>query len=197
MASDFNNIRADLQGRQAEEPSGQMMFIGLLVGVLAIGGVIGYMLLPQDSNSQVVSVAERSEPTKPKAKKLKKSELKKLRKAEMAKFRETQTQLISCASSQRHMIKVYETYNARNQSKYDAWRAAYDPAKKLSKMGEMNALEANAFMLTGGQSAVNDMFAEVQMELGAYDKKIDPIECGNLNARVQRRELDLKDAPTS
>ena len=197
MASDFNHIRADLQGRKTEESSGQMAFIAALVAVLAIGGVIGYMMLPSGKSQNPVAVAEKSEPKKPKAKKLKKAELKKMRRAELSKFRQTQAQLLTCVQSQRHMLGVHKAYTARNQAKYQAWHTLLDPAAKLSKMGDMNALEAQAFMMTGGQNTVQDMFEEIEMELNAYNQKIDVVKCGQLNSRVQRRELDLADVPTS
>ncbi|MEM9055501.1 MAG: hypothetical protein AAGB16_09265 [Pseudomonadota bacterium] len=199
MSSDFKTIRADLQGHKTADSSGQMTFIALLVAVLAIGGVIGYMMLPSGSNTHQIAVAEKAEPQKPKAKKLKKSQLKKMRHAELRKFLETQGELRSCAMSQRHLTHVYQSYTKRNQAKYEAWNTLFYPGQKLSDLGkDMNALEGQAYMLGGGmQNDVKDIFSDIEMELNAYNKKIDPIKCGQLNTRVQRRELDLADIPTS
>ncbi len=193
MASDFNNVRRELQESAAEQDSGNLFFVLMLVAVIAIGGAAGYWLWPRTDGAAPIVQVETSTPVV----KLSKSELKKARRAELTKFQETQAKLLSCARTQRHMMNVYEQYNARNLKAYEGWFQVLDPVKSLSKMGEMNALEANAFMLTQGNGAVRDAMQDIQMQLSAGQASVTPIECGQLNAQVQRRTLDLAPVPTT
>ncbi|MEO1659434.1 MAG: hypothetical protein AAFR51_00490 [Pseudomonadota bacterium] len=191
MASDFRNVRRELQENAAEQDSGNVFFVMMLIAVIAIGGAAGYWLWPRADGAAPMAQVETTTPVK-----ISKSELKKARRAEMTKFRETQAKLLSCAGKQRHMMSVYQQYNQRNLQTYKAWFQVLDPSTSLSKMGEMNALEANAYMLTQGNGAVRDMMQDIHMELSSGQASISPIECGQLNADVQRRKLDLTPVPT-
>ena len=189
MPSDYDELRREMRESAAEQTSGNLFFVLMLVAVIAIGGVAGYWLWPTGNSAPIVQ-AEQSEPVK-----LSKSDLKKARRVEITKFRETQAKLLSCVRSQRHMMTVYEQYNARNLEAYKAWHQLFDPTKSLAKMGEMNALEANAFMLTQGNGAMRDVMQDIQMELSSGQATVSSIECGQLNADVQRRKLDLAPVP--
>lgn len=199
MASDFENIRSELVNQTVEEPSsGNTLFICLLVGVLVIGSVIGYLVIPRGSNTSNVAAAERSDPQATPAKTYKTSELKTMRRDAMRTFRETQAELRHCASGQRHMSVVLTSYTNRNQANYNAWSNLFDSSKKLAEMGQKNGLETTAYMLTGGMQAdVRDVFKDIELELGAHGREIDPLKCGELNAAVQRRQRDLDTPPVS
>lgn len=196
MASDFENIRSNLQGHEPEKSSGQAGFIAALVGVIAIGGLVGFMIMPKSTTSP-----ERSETAtapKPQAeKKLSKSDLKRMRSAELDKFRTTQATLVQCVKSQPSMASVYQAYVARNQSRQQAWFKLDSPVDRLNKLAKMNQLEATAYMMTQGGKAHRDIVEDIHREIGAANVKIDPIKCGQLNSKVQRRELDLKPVPNA
>ncbi|MEL6861571.1 MAG: hypothetical protein AAGL11_07020 [Pseudomonadota bacterium] len=195
MASDFDNIRSNLRQQQQapERSSGQLGFIIALVAVIALGGVIGYLALPKDSAPRMSSASE----TAPAAKAVSKSDLKEMRRAELNKYRETQVTLLQCVKSQRSMESVYKAYLARNASLRQAWYEIDSPMDRLNKLTEMNQLEATAYMMTRGRDAQRDLMSDIEADLGSARMKIDPIKCGQLNAQVQRRELDLKPIPLS
>ena len=197
MASDFDNIRAGMQTREDESSSGQAMFIAALIGVLIIGAGIGYLLLPRSSAAPVTSSPTQSAQVTAQPQQHSKSELKQMRRAAMKMFMETQSELLSCAQTQRHMSNVYQAYSARNLPKYQAWNDLLFNNQKLSKLGQdMNQFEAQAYVLTGGmQNDVREVFGDINMQLGATSKKIDPVKCGQLNAAVQRRQRDLEMPP--
>ncbi len=198
MASDFDDIREELLSQREEPNSGQALFVFLLVSVLAIGAVIGYMVLPRDSGPQAIQMASVSEttPAEPaKAKTYKTSDLKKLRLSEMRKFRNTQAELRNCAPPESRVNIALDTYTNRNQAAYTAWSDLFDNTEKLAKM---NGLESSAYILTGSmQNDVKDVFADMAVELNAHDSKVDPIKCGQLNGEVQRRQRDLDFPPSS
>lgn len=197
MASDFNDIRANLRGQEPEKSENQLGFILLLIGVIGLGGLIGFAVMPK-SNAPIVQAETSQAPAQPAAEqKLSKKELKAMRRAELQKFAQTQTQLIQCAQSQRHMMNVYQAYLARNMDRRNAWYGLNDPVKRMEKMAEMNQMEITAYMLTQGNGDVRDMMEDVAMQVNSSQAKIDPIKCGQLNGQVQRRELDLKPVPNS
>ena len=197
MASEFDDIRADLLSQKEESSSGQTLFLFMLVAVLAIGGVIGYLVLPRDagvSNANVASVSQAAGTTATPVKKYKKSELRKMRRVEMRKFRETQAELRNCTTSPGRTSAIFTSYTNRNQPAYNAWQALYDPSKA---MVGANALESSAFVLTGGaQRNAQEMFKDIEVELNAHGRAVDPIKCGQLNAEVQRRQRDLPMPPS-
>lgn len=193
MASDFDHIRSNLQEHEPETSSGQTGFVAALVGVVAIGGLIGFMILPKSPASP-----EKTTTAQPQAdQKLSKSDLKQMRSAELDKFRTTQATLIQCIKSQPNMASVHQAYIARNQSRQQAWFKLDSPVDRLNKLATMNQLEATAYMMTQGGRAHRDILEDIYREVGASQVKIDPIKCGQLNSKVQRRELDLKPVPNA
>lgn len=197
MASDFNDIRANLRGQEPEQSQNQLGFILLLIGVIGLGGLIGFLIMPKADAPIVQAETSQSQAQPVAEQKLSKKELKAMRRAELRKFAQTQTQLISCAQSQRHMMNVYQAYLARNMERRNAWYGLNDPVKRMEKMAEMNQMEITAYMLTQGNGDVRDMMEDVAMQVNSAQTKIDPIKCGHLNGQVQRRELDLKPVPNS
>lgn len=197
MASDFDDIRAGMQTREDDSSSGQATFIAALVGVLIFGAGIGYLLLPRGGTAPVTTSPTQSASVAAEPQKISKSELKKMRRAAMQMFVETQSELLSCARTQQHMSSVYQTYSDRNLPKYRAWNDLLFNNQKLSKLGkDMNQLEAQAYVLTGGmQNDVREVFGDINMQLGATGAQVDPIKCGQLNAAVQRRQRDLEMPP--
>ena len=199
MASDFENIRSELANQPVEEPPNQTLFLCLLAAVLVIGGVIGYMVIPRSSHTSTTAAvgASQQQVSAPSpAKKYKTSELKKIRRVEMRKFRQTQAELHFCSSEQRHLSVVLTSYTNRNQASYNAWSSLFDSSKKLADLGQKNGLESTAYMLTGGMQAdVRDVFKDIELELGAHGREIDPLKCGELNSAVQRRQRDLETPP--
>lgn len=198
MASDFDNIRSNLRASEPEKSPNQLGFILTLVGVVAIGGAIGFLLLPKGSSTAAEQAEAGSAPAAQAAvQALSEAELKQMRREELLKFRETHTMLMSCARSQNHMRTVHQSYQARNIERQKAWFKLFDPTETLRKMTDMNQLEAHAYMLTRGQGDMQEIIADINTEVGASRVGIDPIKCGQLNAQVQRRELDLKPIPTT
>ena len=195
MASDFENIRSNLRQQQQDpEPSsGQMGFNIALVAVIALGGLIGFLVLPKESGSRTASVSKAA----PETQAVSKSELKEMRRVELDKYRETQVTLMQCVRSQRGIESVYRAYLARNASLRQAWYEIDSPIDRLNKLTEMNQLEATAYLMTRGRDAQSDLLSDIEADLGSARMKIDPIKCGQLNAKVQRRELDLKPIPLS
>lgn len=194
MPSELNDIRSNLRDQVPEtgQNESQLGFILLLVGVIGLGGLIGFVVMPKSSAPSAQAAQVQTEPA---PKPLSKRALKDMRRAELKTFTETQTQLLSCAQSQRHMMAVHQAYVTRNMDRRNAWYALNDPTQRMSKMAEMNQMEATAYMLTQGNGDVREMMQDITMQVNGSRRKIDPIKCGQLNSQVQRRELDLKPIP--
>lgn len=187
MASDFNDLRADLERDACAQQSGNILFLVMVITVVAIGGVVGYFTLPRGGDAALPQANQMESASAQIS--VSNSELRAARRVALNQYRETQVKLLNCARSQRHMQAVYKTYSDRNLPHYQAWHRLFDPAK-------MNAAEAMAFMATGRNESVRQAIEDIEMDLAATQVKIDPIECGQLNSQVQRRALDLSPPPT-
>ena len=193
MASDFETIRADLQERRPEQNTGQLKFFGALIAVIALGGLLGFLVLPDSEAESRVGANASAATEAPKPIMASRATLKKTRRAELTKYRETQIKLLRCADSQRHMAQVYKTYSDRNLAAYQGWHRLFDPSETLKNM---NPLQAQAFALTQQNALRNQIMEDINMDVKAVQTKIDPVACGQLNTSVQRRQLDLKPVPT-
>lgn len=195
MSKDWKELRADLQMQTVEPPPSDRRFVLMLISVLVVGGAGGLMMFPR-SEAAVVDAAQQSSAIQTVSEKPG-LDIEDLRREQLTLFRETQIQLLTCARTQASMADVYTDYSERNLDAYEAWFQVLNPTDQLSDMADMTPLEATAHTLAIRNAAIARSIEDIEREVAAVQVEINPVLCGALNAKVQKREMDLAPLPRS